>query len=368
MQRLLPLLNRAAATWFSFVYHITWQASLLAVLLLAVVLLGRRWPSPLRYWLLVLALAKFALPPLLSMPTGLFSRVGPAVEAVPIEANFPTVALANPTIMDSATPLGGIPVGSVPGKPSPGRTKPVAEPHTSAPVLDGKSWLMLLHISGAMVAACWILRSCSPCAVPFTARRKSPTANSSDDSSDCPSSSACGVRPASCYRTSLVDRPPLVCCGPWWSCPRRWPCWRLRRWTLILAHELAHHRRRDLWINWVQLALTAVWWFNPVLWVLNRQIRKVREDCCDDLLLTRNLTTGQAYCDTLLERRVQAHGTGDRRSLAGVWRPPPSPGPPLRAHHGPDPAEGATTVARRDSFPGRTGERRLAGTAPVRWR
>ena len=94
MQLLLPLLNSAAATWFSFVYHITWQASLLAVLVLAVVLLRRRWPSPLRYWLLVLALAKFALPPLLSMPTGLFSHVGPAVEAVPIEANFPTVALA----------------------------------------------------------------------------------------------------------------------------------------------------------------------------------------------------------------------------------------------------------------------------------
>ena len=82
----------------------------------------------------------------------------------------------------------------------------------------------------------------------------------------------------------------------------------------ILAHELAHHRRHDLWINWVQLALTVVWWFNPVLWVLNRQIRKVREDCCDDLLLTRNLTTGQAYCDTLLSAASKLTG----RATAGV--------------------------------------------------
>ncbi|HEY2250201.1 MAG TPA: M56 family metallopeptidase, partial [Planctomycetaceae bacterium] len=82
----------------------------------------------------------------------------------------------------------------------------------------------------------------------------------------------------------------------------------------ILAHELAHHRRRDPWINWVQLALTAAWWFNPVLWILNRQIRKVREDCCDDLVLTRNLTTGQAYCDTLLS----AASSLTQRATAGV--------------------------------------------------
>ena len=78
MQPLLPLLNDAAAKWFPFVYHVTWQASLLAVLLLVVVRLGRRWPSPMRYALLVLALVKFALPPQLSMPTGLFSQMGPA--------------------------------------------------------------------------------------------------------------------------------------------------------------------------------------------------------------------------------------------------------------------------------------------------
>src|SRR5207302_8632459 len=38
---------------------------------------------------------------------------------------------------------------------------------------------------------------------------------------------------------------------------------------VILAHELAHHRRGDLWINWAQILLTVVWWFNPVVWLLN---------------------------------------------------------------------------------------------------
>jgi beta-lactamase regulating signal transducer with metallopeptidase domain/thiol-disulfide isomerase/thioredoxin len=314
VQRLLPLLDSAAATWFSFVYHVTWQASLLAVLALAVVLLGRRWPSPLRYWLLVLALAKFALPPLLSMPTGLFSHVGPAVEAISIEGNFPTFALPNPSIMDSATPLAGIPVGSVQGNPFPGRTKPVAEPHASAPVLDGKSWLMLLHISGAMVAACGILRS-------LLAMRR--TLHHTTEARD-------GELQRRFVRLSeqlgLRRRPRLLLshepCGPAAFgllrpvvvLPNTVALLEASALDAILAHELAHHRRHDLWINWVQLALTVAWWFNPVLWVLNRQIRKVREDCCDDLLLTRNLTTGQAYCDTLLS----AASTLTGRTTAGI--------------------------------------------------
>lgn len=62
----------------------------------------------------------------------------------------------------------------------------------------------------------------------------------------------------------------------------------------ILAHELAHVRRGDLWVNWLQILLQAVWWFHPVLWPLNRMIRRVREECCDDLLLARRLTSNEA--------------------------------------------------------------------------
>ncbi len=314
MQLLLPQLNGAAATWFSFVYQVTWQASLLAVLLLAVVLLGRRWPSPLRYWLLVLALAKFALPPLLSMPTGLFSHVGPAVQAVPIEANFPTVALANPTIIDSPTPLGGIPVGPVHSDSSPEWTKLVAEPLSSAPVLDGRSSLMLLHVFGALVAAFWVLRSLL--AMRRTLRRATEVPDCELQRRFVRLSEQLGLRRRP--RLLLSHEP----CGPAAFgvlrpvvvLPNALALLEASALDAILAHELAHHRRRDPWINWVQLALTAVWWFNPVLSVLNRQIRKVREDCCDDLLLTRNLTTGQAYCDTLLSAASKLTG----RATAGV--------------------------------------------------
>jgi beta-lactamase regulating signal transducer with metallopeptidase domain len=68
----------------------------------------------------------------------------------------------------------------------------------------------------------------------------------------------------------------------------------------ILAHELAHHSRFDPWVNWLQAAVAVVWWFNPVVWLLNRAIHRVREDCCDDLILQRGLTNGRLYGQTLL--------------------------------------------------------------------
>ncbi|MFK7821758.1 MAG: M56 family metallopeptidase [Planctomycetaceae bacterium] len=68
----------------------------------------------------------------------------------------------------------------------------------------------------------------------------------------------------------------------------------------VLGHELAHLRRWDGWVGWLQLAMMTAWWFHPVFWVLNRTIRRVREDCCDDLLIGTGLATTDEYCDTLL--------------------------------------------------------------------
>jgi beta-lactamase regulating signal transducer with metallopeptidase domain/thiol-disulfide isomerase/thioredoxin len=68
----------------------------------------------------------------------------------------------------------------------------------------------------------------------------------------------------------------------------------------ILAHELAHHRRGDLYVNWLQALLGVVWWFNPALWLLNRVMNSTREECCDDLILSSRVVTSDSYCETLL--------------------------------------------------------------------
>jgi len=51
----------------------------------------------------------------------------------------------------------------------------------------------------------------------------------------------------------------------------------------LLAHELAHVRRRDWLWNGVQHVLEAVLWFHPAAWWLGRRIRDEREHACDDI-------------------------------------------------------------------------------------
>jgi beta-lactamase regulating signal transducer with metallopeptidase domain len=51
---------------------------------------------------------------------------------------------------------------------------------------------------------------------------------------------------------------------------------------MVLAHELAHLRRHDLWVNLLQRVAEAVLFFNPCLWTLSRRINLLREYACDE--------------------------------------------------------------------------------------
>lgn len=52
---------------------------------------------------------------------------------------------------------------------------------------------------------------------------------------------------------------------------------------MILAHELAHIRRRDYLVNLCQSVFDALFFFNPFYRVLSGIVRDEREYCCDDL-------------------------------------------------------------------------------------
>jgi hypothetical protein len=54
----------------------------------------------------------------------------------------------------------------------------------------------------------------------------------------------------------------------------------------LLAHELAHVRRHDYLVNLLQSAAETLLFYHPAVWWVSRQVRKEREDCCDDLALT----------------------------------------------------------------------------------
>lgn len=49
----------------------------------------------------------------------------------------------------------------------------------------------------------------------------------------------------------------------------------------ILTHELAHIKRYDYLVNFCQMVIEALLFFNPAVWWISRQIRIEREACCD---------------------------------------------------------------------------------------
>jgi beta-lactamase regulating signal transducer with metallopeptidase domain len=85
-----------------------------------------------------------------------------------------------------------------------------------------------------------------------------------------------------------------------------WPAWLLGRMTpdcqrAVIVHELAHLRRRDHWVGWLQLAVGCAWWWNPLFRFVNKQVRRNAELACDAWVVETLPSARRAYAEALLE-------------------------------------------------------------------
>jgi beta-lactamase regulating signal transducer with metallopeptidase domain len=69
----------------------------------------------------------------------------------------------------------------------------------------------------------------------------------------------------------------------------------------LLAHELAHVRRRDHWVRFVELAATSLFWWYPVTWWTRAALRRAEERCCDEWVLRLLPHSAEAYAQGLLK-------------------------------------------------------------------
>ena len=53
----------------------------------------------------------------------------------------------------------------------------------------------------------------------------------------------------------------------------------------ILAHEIAHVMRKDYIFNVIQSVIEALFYFHPAVWWISSIIRNERENCCDDVAI-----------------------------------------------------------------------------------
>jgi beta-lactamase regulating signal transducer with metallopeptidase domain len=101
-----------------------------------------------------------------------------------------------------------------------------------------------------------------------------------------------------------VDVPLLWCAGlrPTVVLPARLLSLRDdQRTALILAHEIAHLRRRDHWVRAVELLVSIVYWWNPLAWAIRRQIHEAEELCCDAWVRRAFPELAKRYAEVLFE-------------------------------------------------------------------
>lgn len=364
MNQFIETLNRSSESWAHFVWHSSWQSALLASFVIVIAIAFRRLPATLRYSMLVVALIKFAVPPFFASPTGAFSSLY-ETHAIQVMAetrglekeptNTIDVAATDPTEHQSVNRTGAYSVNglrdghgertfparggfnhfvdrgnafnhgntsnaskeandlSKKGKTDANAAVAISNleasnEDTTASLpsvaalsqLTITSWLVLVHMIGSFALLFVFLYQYGK-----LLRLKSRSVVVDAEGvlqrfENVSKRMGVWIKPR-LMTSSEIDGP--ICFGffqPVVILPKN----LLDRHSfsdIAMAHELAHIRRLDPWINGLQNLMLVAWWFNPMIWFLNRHVRKLREDCCDDLVLVKNFSNSEDYSQSLIE-------------------------------------------------------------------
>lgn len=101
----------------------------------------------------------------------------------------------------------------------------------------------------------------------------------------------------------------------------------------ILLHELAHIRRHDYLVNLIQTVLETALFYHPAVWWISSVVRREREHCCDDVVVS--MADPMPYARALLhleERRtmlprptLSAKGSNLMNRIARILGAKPAP-------------------------------------------
>jgi len=336
MNALLATLHSVAETWWSYLAHATWQSAAVGLVIFAAVYLMRRWPAPLRYGLLMVAVLKFAVPPLVAIPYGpLEPERDHGRQSLAVPHLMQTAPLTNVSMLGAEAKDAPLPAGSalplqlsssilphhVESSPAPPDGSSLQmDPRVVGSLRDEwKVLLFVVHVLGGVLAGAYVLwgflrtwRFAARCEgvedgelrrcfdrlrQRLGLRRRVRLLLASEE---CAPMALGVMRPSVVLPRRLVQT-----MGP-------------ARLEAVLAHELAHHRRKDMWVLSIENLLLALWWFHPVFWLVRRGLRNAREDCCDDMLLDARVADRETYCEILLQAAAQVAQPGWARAALGV--------------------------------------------------
>jgi beta-lactamase regulating signal transducer with metallopeptidase domain/Tol biopolymer transport system component len=330
---MIAAINQIAQSWWSWMGPMLWQVSLLILIVTGLDFLLRRWAWPqVRYTLWLLVLVKLVIPPTWTLPSSLVSKWQPVVQAGIKERlgiNLRAPAVREPLEMYSSVPATMTPSVLAGQLAEQSAQTPPAESSSLTPsrALGWKAIVMLAWIIGmglfvALLAhriarlRRWHKKQVEKKVIPVwyyellvetTKRLKLGRLPAIVFSRDAKAPAVYGMfRPVLLLPASYLD-----------SLSREDA-------EHVLLHELAHLKRGDLWLHGLCLLLQIVYWFNPLLIWTRRQMKHVREICCDltiaNVLKEKTMKYRQTLLNTARELLTQTAEPG--MGLLGVFEDP----------------------------------------------
>ncbi|MHC4736735.1 MAG: M56 family metallopeptidase, partial [Planctomycetota bacterium] len=310
MDSIITFLNTTGKSFVGFSSSMLIQSSVLIILLLALdAILRKKVRVVFLYGIWMLILVKLVLPTTFSSPTGLVYWIGDKVPGFITEtASIPEkiasiiqrIKPMSETISSGTEifiwPLTGISPGSIADTSAEFTVE--ASPATTPVSWQGFAFLGWLTVVTAMllllIRRMFFVRG-------LLAKSMNPSDSMVDTLERC--RKQMGVHRPIFLRLSRVAASPSVCglFRPTILIPQNL-LRKLKREELrsILLHEMAHIKRGDLWVSLFQTILQIVYFFNPLLWVANVIIRKVREQAVDEMVLVAMGEKAEDYPQSLL--------------------------------------------------------------------
>lgn len=273
------------------------MALVIAVLLAAGPLLGRRFTAKWRYWAWLLIAVRLLLPVGITLPQPVVTLPQPQGEfTYPVSREEPAPTEPAPVgdpiqVVPGAAendPYQQIEAGTTaPTGPSTETPKP-AEPAItptpagtrSIPVMEAMGWCW---VAGTALFLLWQLGSYLALRAKLSRSRRPLTDEAILAVLERESAAAGRQKPLPVY-TAAVGSPMIVgAIKPTLLLPEMELT--AEQLSLVFRHELIHYRRRDIWYKLLLMLANAIHWFNPMVWLMVYAADRDLELSCDEAVV-----------------------------------------------------------------------------------
>ena len=199
---------------------------------------------------------------------------------------------------------------------SPTIRRPAPASPAAEPPIDWRRWTAAAWIGGTLVMLVVSWPADPAFSTPDPTRPSRPRMRNGSGSRRWRAGWDCGGVPEICWVRARVSplvwplgRPRLIIPRDLWKTldgPQR---------STLVVHELAHLKRGDHLVRFLELVVTALYWWHPLLWLIRQSLRDAEEQCCDAWVVWAFPEAAKSYAETLLDTLDFVHRSSQAEPL-----------------------------------------------------